>query len=837
MNYRLGSTTIALAFALAAGAQAQKPGGGAAAAAPAGPSRGAAALDGLMRVDADADGGRVLVTLPRPDADGIAARYLYTPMLRSGLGAAPAVLDRGRIGDTQLLVFRRIGRKIAIEFENPRFRVPGKPDARSPDFATSLVWMGDIANVAPDGAITVDIASFLAADMLGIARALGQEGDVFGTGGGPQGAGRGFRIDPALSAVDARSVRVFPRNVEIDAVQTYVSDQPGDEVANIAPDPRRVTLKLHHSFVALPPPGYRPRPLDPRIGGISSQAVDYGAPLGADVVRDHANRFRLEKIDPAAPRSRVKAPIIWYVDRAAPEPIRTALIEGGNWWAKAFDAAGYIDAFEVRLLPEGADPLDARYNMINWVDRATRGWAYGQQVVDPRNGEIVRGMVVLGSERARQDIEIYQGLVGTATTGRGGPNDPAQLALARLRQLSAHEIGHSIGFQHNFAASTQDRASVMDYPAPRIGLVDGRPDLSDAYGVGIGAWDMATVDWLYGEPPPGADVQAALDAKAAAIVAAGWRYVQDDNARAADTGQPWAALWDDGADPVAELDRMMGVRRAAIENFGLRNLAPGETVANLRRRFVPIYLLHRYQMIAAAKSVGGVDFAYAVAGDGREAAAPVPAAVQRGAIAAVLRTIAPDALRLPAALPPLLSAPRNGTSNRQFDIELFGTAGGPVFDPLVAADTAASMTLGTLLAPRRLARLEIQHLADPAMPGVSDLLDAIEGQALASRGDALGRRVATRAIVMMAQAARRTDTSPEAAALLGDRVHRIAQSLAKGVGRGSAGADERAWAAQLSRQLLDPQALDRLVAERPRAPAIPPGDPIGDTDWMAPIGR
>lgn len=836
MGYGLRSTAMAaLWLALASGAYAQggapKPASDAAPAA----FKGTVAHAGLMRVNVDADGGRVLITLPAPQADGIAARYLYTPMLRSGLGAAPAVLDRGRIGDTQLLVFRRIGKKIAIEFENPRFRVPNAPGARSPDFATSLVWMGDIAHVAADGAITVDVTSFLAADILGIARALGQEGDVFGTGSGPQGAGRGFRLDPALSAVDAGSTKVFPGNVEIDAIQTYVSDQPGDEVANIAPDPRRVTLGVHHSFMALPPPGFRPRPLDPRVGGISSQAVDYGASLGADVVRDYANRYRLEKLDPAAPRSRVKTPIIWYVDRAAPEPIRSALIEGGNWWGKAFDAAGYIEAFEVRLLPEGADPLDARYNMINWVDRATRGWAYGQQIVDPRTGEIVRGMVVLGSERARQDIEIYQGLVGTAMTGRGGPNDPAQLALARLRQLSAHEIGHSIGFQHNFAASTQDRASVMDYPAPRIGLVDGKPDLSDAYGVGIGAWDVASVDWLYGEPVPGVDAQAALDAKAAAIVAAGWRYVQDDNARAADTGQPWAALWDDGPDPVAELDRMMAVRRAAIDNFGLRNLAPGETVANLRRRFVPIYLLHRYQMIAAAKAVGGVDFAYSVAGDGRETAAPAPAAVQRAAIAAVLRTIAPEALRLPAATSLLLSAPRNGTSNRQFDIELFGTAGGPVFDPLVAADTAASMTLGTLLASKRLARLEIQHAADTAMPGVSDLLDAIEAQALNLRGDALGRRLATRAIVTMAQAARRADTPPEAASLLGDRVHRIAQSLAKGQGR--ADADERAWAAQLSRQLLDPEALDRLVAERPRAPAIPPGDPIGDTDWMGPPGR
>lgn len=779
----------------------------------------------LLRVRGDVASGRIMVTLPRPDADGVAGRYLYTPALRSGLGAAPTSLDRGRIGDTQLVALRRIGKKIAIEFENPRFRVPGQPGARSPDFATSVAWMGDIDRTEADGSIVFDIAPFLAADTLGIARALGQEGGSLG-GGAAQGAGSGFKLDAGLSVADPASVRSFPRNIEIDSLQTYTSDRPGDEVSNIAPDPRRVTLAVHHSFMALPAAGYRPRRLDPRVGGFATQVVDYGTPLGQDVVYDLANRFRLERVDPAAARSRVKAPIVWYVDRAAPEPIRTALVEGASWWKSAFEAAGLVDAFDVRVLPEGADPLDARYNMITWVDRATRGWAYGQQVTDPRTGEILRGMVVLGSERARQDIQIFQGLVDAALTGGGGPNDPARVAIARLRQLSAHEVGHSIGFAHNFAASTQDRASVMDYPPPRIGLVDGRPDLSDAYGVGMGGWDMATVDWLYGD-------DAAADAKAAAIAAKGWRYVPDDNARRADTAQPWGGLWDDGADPVAELDRLMAVRRAAIAAFGERNLLPGEPLSTLRRRFVPIYLLHRYQTVAAAKSIGGVDFAYTLKDDPRGTPRPVAADTQRAAIAAVLRTIAPDALQLPGALPALLSAPRNGTDNRQFEIELFETAGGPVFDPLVAADTATQLTLGTLLAPRRLQRMEVQHAVDPAMPGVTALLDAVEGAALADRATPLGRRIATRAIVVMAGAARATATPPEAAALLTERVNRIATRLA----RTAAGGDEGAWAAGLSRQLLDPQALATLIAERPRTPDIPPGDPIGSDDWMAPVGR
>ena len=632
---------------------------------------------------------------------------------------------------------------------------------------------------------------------------------------------RGSGSMPGSAWPTSATLKAFPDNIEVDALQTYSSDTPGDEVGNIVPDPHRVSFSVHHSFFRLPAPGFVTRAFDPRIGGIGpAQSVDYSRPLGQDVVSDVALRFRLEKTDPGAARSRVKKPIVFYLDRSAPEPVRTALLEGINWWREAFDAAGYIDAFRAELLPEGADPLDARYNVVNWVDRATRGWSYGQPISDPRTGEIVKGMVVLGSERVRQDILIFEGLVGTAGTGKGGPNDPVQVALARLRQLGAHEVGHALGFAHNFAASTQNRASVMDYPAPRIGLKDGRPDLSDAYGTGIGAWDKATAGWLYG-----ANTDAEARAKADAASAAGFRYVQDENARNPATAQPWGALWDDGADPVAELNRLMTVRRAAIDRFGTGNLAAGEPVANLRRRFVPIWLLHRYQVNAAAKLVGGVESVYAVNGGGHEAAAAVSPAVQRAALAALLATLAPDQLRVPAGLPPLLSAGRNGSDNRQYDIELIATAGGPVFDPLVAADVGAQVTLGTLLAPARLARLSIQHAVDPQALGVQELLDRLTAAAVSDRSDAVSRRIAYRAIIDMAQAARRPGTTPEVAALLDQKVHDIAASL------GRKGGD--AWSASLSRQLGDPGQRERLLADRPRPVDVPPGDPIGgESGWM-----
>lgn len=776
----------------------------------------------LLPVQVEPEAGRILLTLPAPQEDGVSMRLLYSTALRTGLGSAPLTLDRGRTGNTQLLAFVRIGGKVAVQFENPRFRA-SRGDASqqlavASDFGTSMVWITDIAETLRDGRVVIDIAPFLKRDALGVTGSLNQDTDSFGIGTANAIAGKGFKLDEKLSLADPASVKVFPDNLEIDAIQTFVSEQPGAEVENIVPDAKTVTFRVHHSFVRLPEAGFVPKRFDPRLGGIPTQVVDYSATLAEPVVYDLANRFRLEKVDPSAPRSRVKKPIIFYLDRNTPEPIRSAVLEGAGWWSDAFDAAGYIDAYRVEMLPEGADPLDVRYNMINWVDRATRGWAYGQQIVDPRTGEIIKGMVVLGSLRARQDIQIFQALVGAAQMGTGGPNDPVEVALDRLRQLGAHEVGHTLGFSHNFAASTQDRASVMDYPPPRIGLVDGAPDLSDAYDKGIGGWDIATVRWLYGD----------MDAQEIAEAAKQYRYVKDDNARAPDSAYAWGGLWDDGADPVDELNRLMEVRAAAIERFGLGALSAGEPVSNLRRRFVPLWLLHRYQLVAAAKQVGGLEFVYAVNGGGRETSSPVPAQRQRAALGAILATISPEALRVPSDLLPLLSSPQNGSGDRQYDTEIFATAGGPVFDPLAAADVAVQLAVQTLLAPRRLSRLVIQHQAQPSALGVSETLDTLTDAVLANTSDDLGRRIAFRTLTVMAQLSARSSTTPEVAAALDQKLIDVGQSLA---GTRASGA-ERAWALSLSRRLLDPDQRQELVESLPRVVSVPPGDPIGEGGWM-----
>ncbi|MEO1221204.1 MAG: zinc-dependent metalloprotease [Pseudomonadota bacterium] len=777
---------------------------------------------GLLPVSTDVGDGKILLTLPKPDADGVAIRLLYSTALRTGLGSAPLTLDRGRTGNTQMIAFRQIGGKVAVQFENPRFRASEgdapQRQAVASDFGTSLVWLTDIAEVSNDGQLVIDIAPFLKRDALGITRSLNQSQASFGLSAQSAIAGKGFKLDEKLSLADPSSVRVFPNNLEVDAIQTFVSQTPGAEVSNIVPDPNTVTFRVHHSFIRLPEPGFVPLRFDPRLGGISTQVVDYSATLAEPVVYDLANRFRLEKVDPNDERSRVKKPIVFYLDRNTPEPIRSAVLEGAGWWSQAFDAAGFIDAYRVEMLPEGADPLDVRYNMINWVDRATRGWAYGQQIVDPRTGEIIKGMVVLGSLRARQDIQIFQGLVGAAQLGTGSANDPVEVALDRLRQLGAHEVGHTLGFSHNFAASTQDRASVMDYPPPRIGLVEGRPDLSDAYAKGIGTWDIATVRWLYG----------GVDEREIAQTVRRFRYVKDDNARASDTAYPWGGLWDDGADPVDELNRLMEVRAAAIDRFGLDALSPGEPVANLRRRFVPIWLLHRYQLVAAAKQVGGLEFEYAINGGGREEAQAVPADRQRAALSAILATLRPEAQRVPNELLPLLSAAQNGSSDRQYNVEIFATAGGPVFDPLVAADVSTQMAVQTLLFPHRLSRLVIQHQADPATLGLEEMLASLTDVAMASTSDDLGRRIALRTLITMAQIAQRPDASPEIAAALDQKLIEIGDTLAK---RRASGA-EKAWAQSLSRQLVDPEQRMHLVKSLPRAARVPPGSPIGEENWM-----
>ncbi len=787
-------------------------------------------LDGLLPVFVDRKAGKVLLKLPAADAEGLHGRYLYQTYLRAGLGSNPVGLDRSAPGATQVLAFRRAGDKVVVQFENHGFVAPrggpGEQRAVRESFAVSNVWSTPAASRDADGGVTIDLSGFLTRDTQAIAKQLKDTG---------QGD---FRLAADLSFPDVGpdAVNVFPKNIELEATQTFVSDNPGEEVRGILPDPRNVTLTLHHSLVALPEPGFEPRIADPRVGVMDHPVIDYSAPLDQPLAIRLAHRFRLEKTDPTAARSTVKQPIVFYIDNAAPEPVRSALVEGGRWWNQAFEAAGFIDAFRVEVLPEGVNPLDARYNVVNWVHRETRGWSYGHSVVDPRTGEIVKGDVLLGSQRVRQDRLIFEGLVGADKTGKGGPNDPIQASLARLRQLSTHEIGHSIGLQHNFAASTYGRGSVMDYPGPKIGIKDGRLDLSDAYATGAGSWDKYAITWLYTPVAPGPEGQKQLDAVVDKAAAEGLRYVSDEDARSPDTAQPLGAVWDNGADPLVELNHLMAVRRIALSRFGLDSLPPGTASAELRRRLVPIYLFHRYQIDAAAKLVGGVDFAYAVGGDGREASRPTPADRQRQAIDALLAVVAPAELDLTDGLLDLLSAGDTSSPVKQTTIETFGD--GPIFSLPDAADVVAGAVFRDLFAPARLNRLVEARRRDPAQPGVEDLLTrafAAVSKPATGRQAELARRTRWRLVATLADAQRSKALSPTAAA----QVRTALVDYGKRLAAAPAGdAADRAQARDLAAILTDPDAtrLTALADTVKSAPRTPPGPPIGESDWFGDLG-
>jgi len=780
--------------------------------------------DGFIPLYVDASDGRILARLSVGE-DNELDRMIYTARLTSGLGSNPVGLDRGLGSSSEILRFFRVNDRVFAEFENTGYRAEGagrdEAAATRNSFARSVVWSTDI--IAEDGGnLLVDLSDFLIRDPVGTVNRLSSSG---------QGA---FSVAADRSAPLTDSALVFPHNVEIDSLLTLNGGSPGSEVRAVTPAPNSVTLTVHHSFAALPEAGYVPREADDRSGAITLDFYDMATPLDEPVRRALALRHRLERIDPTAQSGPVAEPIIYHLDRGTPPLIRDALIEGGNWWAEAFTAAGYEDAFRVELLPEGAHPLDVRYNVIQWVHRQTRGWSYGGSVIDPRTGEIIKGHVILGSQRVRQDRMIFEGLMGVENTGTGAPNDPLELALARIRQLSAHEIGHTIGLAHNFAASTSDRASVMDYPAPLVTLdASGQIDTRAAYDVGIGAWDHVAISWLYGDFGSGDTQAAALDNILDEARTNGLLYITDRHARGNASAHPLANLWDNGADPVDMLNQTMAVRARALADFGPHVLAAEQPASGLRQVLPPIYLFHRYQVEAAAKAIGGVSFSYAPNQAGLSGVEPVGAPDQSRALTALLATLDPQTLDLSddvlALMMPAPFADYDAAATR----ELFRSDDYPAFSRTGAAAAAGRITLQATLNPSRLSRLADQASRDAAQMPVADLLDRLESALfeaprneaprLAPIRQALQAEYVAQLLVVLAA----DPVAPAAAA------RQRLEAITRGEpprGRSDAVSTHRLWLARAARAGLarhdegeTPTLLDTPV---------PPGSPIGaDTCW------
>ncbi len=757
---------------------------------------------------------RILLEVENPGQE-----FLYVHSLSSGLGSNDIGLDRGQLGGQAVVFFQKSGDRMLLIQPNLDYRAtsnnPEERKAVDQAFARSVLYSFEIVDRENDKYL-VDISNMLFSDVHRVGEQLA---------GMKQG---NYAIDRNRSAIKPSRTKAFPENVEFDVMLTFSGKPEGTDVRSVTPDARSITMNQHHSFVKLPDDNYTPREFHPQSGCIPISWMDYSTPVYEPIVKRYIIRHRLEKQDPSQMISKPVEPIIYYLDPGTPEPVRSALLEGGSWWTEAFREIGFENAFRLEMLPADADPLDVRYNLIQWVHRSTRGWSYGNSVIDPRTGEIIKGHVSLGSLRVRQDFMIAQALMDRPFASDDENHQAMmELALARIRQLSAHEIGHTLGFTHNFAASTNDRSSVMDYPHPLITLKNSNIEMDDAYDEGIGDWDKVTVAYAYSDyreedGAPDQDRETALlNELLEKAQQDGLRFISDNDARAPGGAHPHAHLWDNGAGAVEELENVLNVRETAIGNFSVDNIRTGEPLSVLEDVFVPLYFFHRYQLEAAVKLVGGLEYSYSVKGDRSEPPKILDAGVQREAIASLINTLSPDVLLIPEEQLGLFPPRAYGFPRTR---ESFKSMTGITFDAMAPPASAARFTLELLLHPERANRLVLQHAMDPDSPGLDELLESLVGRTIQHTPAGNGYRqevmhtVNFIVIAQMINLANDDRSYPQVKAIVAHQLEDLKSWLGELRSVQFSNTYRQAYIRQINEN--EPELLEDI-------PSIPPGSPIG----------
>ena len=638
------------------------------------------------------DSGKIILEI-----DNLDNEFLYINSLSRGVGNNDLGLDRGQLGNSRIVYFTKRGNKILLIQPNLRYISNSSNElenkAVEEAFARSVLFGFEIVEKLTDS-YKIDLTPFLLNDAHGVSQRL-----RFSNSGS-------YSLNKSMSAVDLERTKAFPDNIEFDVLLTFTGNPSGSLVRSVTPTASNLTVNQHHSFVKLPDDNYNKRKFDPRSGSNPFIVYDYSTPIDEKLEQRFIVRHRLNKKNPNDEMSEPVEPIIYYIDNGTPEPVKTALIEGGNWWNQAFESAGYKNAFRIEVLPEDADPMDVRYNLIQWIHRSTRGWSYGASIVDPRTGEIIKGQVSLGSLRVRQDYMILSGLVDN-------PNDIQnkslikKTSLDRIRQLSAHEIGHTLGFAHNYISSANDRSSVMDYPHPKIDLVDGKISIADAYSENIGDWDKVSVEYAYRDFPNTKNENNELDKIINEAQKNGLYFLSDSDSRPVGSANPFSHLWDNGELPYKELNKLLKVRDLALKNIDLDNLIDGEPYDRIEDILVPIYMLHRYQIEAAAKAIGGVDYLYFVKNNNNDKVKFVDSKLQMKSLESLLSVLKPKNLVLPNNLIDILS-PRSFRNPRTR--ENFVSNTGVTFDYINTSSSLINHTLTFLLNPERINRINQQNI-------------------------------------------------------------------------------------------------------------------------------